>query len=292
MNSRIIVVTSLLFLLAISPSPAFAQTAGVINEVLVHPSPGGKEWVEFYVSDSNALRTYWIDDDNNFTDDSGGSVKKSLETILQGNDDKHFFIELSSSMFNNTEDMVVLFNAEGAIVDQIKYTEGPGYDVTFGRVPDGTGSFFLLESATKGSPNSGQKPDPTDPPEPTAKPTKATTTVSVSEPQEVNTSTRRTSSSTTTTTANTVSSPSPTRIGVSITPRQSSISARIASPGAFPTAILGAKTTADPTRIPLPSLPVKVKGASSTPELFTILGAGFIIACGVIVFIRKVRQKE
>lgn len=288
MYSRISIVISLLVLLAVFPSKISAQSAGVINEVLVHPSPGGKEWVEFYVSDSNGVKTYWIDDDTSFTEDSGGSVKKSLETLVQGNDDKHFFIELTGSMFNNTEDMVVLFNSEGVIVDQIKYTDGPGYDVTFGRTPDGTGSFYLLESATKGSPNSGQKPAPTDPPEPTAKPTKAISSVSISAPQEVNTSTRRASS---TTDANTIIIPSATRSVLSSTPRQSSSSARTASQGAFPTAILGANTTSEPTRIPLPSLPVNVQGVSSTPALFTILGAGFIIACGVIVFVRKIRQK-
>lgn len=292
MYSRIIIVASLLFLLVFFPSRVSAQTAGVINEVLVHPSPGGKEWVEFYVSDSNALKTYWIDDDNNFTDDNGGSAKKSLESILQGNDDKHFFIELTGSMFNNSEDMVVMFNAEGAIVDQIKYTDGPGYDVTFGRVPNGTGSFYLLESPTRGGLNSGQKPAPTDEPEPTPKPTKATTTVVVSDPQEVNTSTRRTSPSSSNAVTNTVRVPTPTRSTTSITPRPSSTSAQVASRGAFPTAILGAKTTAGPTRIPLPSLPVKVQGASSAPALFTIVGAGFIIACGLIVFVRKLRHQR
>lgn len=291
MYSRILIVVSLLFLLVFSPSVVSAQNAGVLNEVLVHPSAGGKEWVEFYVADSNALRSYWIDDDTSFTEDSGGSAKKSLESILQGNDDKHFFIELTGSMFNNSEDMVVLFNSEGTIVDQIKYTDGPGYDVTFGRIPNAAGSFYLLESPTRGGPNSGQKPAPTDEPEPTPKPTKATTTVVVSDPQEVNTSTRRSSPTSANTVTNTVRIPTPTR-SVSTTPRSSSTSAQVASRGAFPTAILGAKTTAGPTKIPLPSLPVRVQGASSAPALFTILGAGFIIACAVVLFIKKLKAQE
>jgi hypothetical protein len=283
MHSLLIIVVSLLFLLVVFPLKAFAASPVIINEVLVHPSAGGKEWVEFYVTDSTDIKSYWLDDDADFASDSGGSAKKSLETVLLGNDNQHYFIEFSGSMFNNTEDMVVLYNKDGVIVDQIKYNDGPGYDVTFGRTPDGTGGLYILGNPTRGSPNSGPRPTVTPTPEPTAKPTKAPTATKEPEAQP----TARTATRATATPK--VSSPTPAR---ATTPKVSSTSAKQASQGAFPTAILGAQTTAGPTRIPLPSIPVKVQGASNTPALFTILGAGFIIACAVIVFIKKLRSAK
>lgn len=280
MYSRLIIVVSLLFLLVAAPVTVFAQSPVVINEVLVHPSAGGKEWVEFYVTDGAAVQTYWIDDDSEFTNETG-SAKKSLETVLQGNDSQHFFIELNGAMFNNTEDMVVLFNAQGEVVDQLKYTEGPGYDVTFGRTPDGTGGFSMLNNMTRGSTNSGPKPTMTPTPMPTDKPTKAATNDATETPSS--------SKSTSTPTVRATATPFPTR-KVSVAPKVSTTSAKRSSQSAYPTAILGASTKVSPTRYPLPSIPVKVQGASNTPALFTILGGGGIIACAVVVFLKKLRQ--
>lgn len=286
MYSHLIIVVSILFLLVFVPSKAFAESPVVLNEILVHPSAGGKEWVEFYVNDSSNLKTYWIDDDNDFSSETG-SPKKKLDTIQQGNDGQHYFIELSGSMFNNSSDMVVLFDEAGTIVDQIQYNDGPGYDVTFGRTPDGTGKMVILGSATRGSPNSGPRPTATPTPAPTAKPTKVPT--STREPEESVPTTRTTA--TRSPTSRIVASPSPIQPKATNPPPVSSGSAKQASQGAYPTAILGAKVTGGPTRIPLPSLPVKVQGASNTPALFTILGAGFIIASAVVVFIKKLRQQ-
>lgn len=289
MYSRLSIVASLLFILVFLPHKTFAAGPVVVNEVLVHPSAGNKEWVEFYVTDATDLETYWIDDDASFANDGGefGSPKKSLETVVQGNEN-HYYIEMSGSMFNNAEDKVVLFKADGSIVDQIQYSDGPGYDVTFGRTPNATGGFYMLASATKGSANSGPQPTAAPTAIPTAKPTK--TPAATSEPAQVQgASTVRSTAKRATPTKNLTPIPSPTK-KLSPTPKVASTSAvKQASKSAFPTSVLGLNTTPQPTRIPLPSIPVKVQGASNTPALFTILGAGFIIACAVIVFIKKLR---
>lgn len=48
-----------------------------INEVVVHPSSGGYEWVEFYNPDHLNINQYYIDDDTDFTNDIG-SQKKTI----------------------------------------------------------------------------------------------------------------------------------------------------------------------------------------------------------------------
>ncbi len=290
MQSLLIILGSLLVLLVSVPNQAYAAGPVSLNEVLTHPNAGSKEWVEFYVTDSSNLKNYWIDDDADFASDEGGSAKKSLDGVIAGSDSQHYYIELSASMFNNDGDTVVLFNPNGSIADQLTYTDGPGYDVAMGRYPDGTGSFAYLSNPTRGSANAGPMPTATDEPEPTAKP--AVTQVASSNQTQSGSTISRTTATRTPTTR--VSSPtsSPRISGVPISPRSVSPSAKVASRGAYPTAVLGAKTKAnEPTRIPLPSIPMKVKGASSAPALFTILGAGFIIACAVLLFLKKLKQR-
>src|SRR3712207_6768876 len=103
-----------IFVLAF-PAKLYAQTAISINEFSPHPGSGGKEWVEFYNNGDVDMTGYWIDDDTNFSDDAGGSTKKSLAGVSEVADSLYVF-ELSSSMFNNSGDFVVLFDASGTIV--------------------------------------------------------------------------------------------------------------------------------------------------------------------------------
>lgn len=271
-------------ILALVPAKTYAAGPVVLNEVLVHPSAGGKEWVEFYVTDASELKSYWIDDDTDFANDIG-SAKKSLDSVLQGNTSQHYFIELSASMFNNSGDTIVLFKSDGTVVDQLSYSDGPGYDVTVGRTPDVSGSFHYLSTATRGSPNSSPRPTVTPTPQPTETPTKQP--VSTKEP----TATTR-ASNTSAPTVRATRVPSPTVPKVSPTLKAASVSAKTktASNGAYPTAILGINATAEPTRIPLPSIPVKVKSASNTPAIATLFGAAFIIACAILLIVKKMRK--
>src|SRR5258706_12428458 len=157
------------FLLSFSPitAPVFASSLK-INEVLVHPGSGNSEWVEIYNPDKTDISSFYIDDDTDFNSDTGNSSKKIL-TGIQGTDTQFPYFELTSSMFNNNGDNVVLFDNNGIMLDQYLYLKDPGIDVSLGRSPDGTGEIMLLAAATKGMANSQMQPSPT--PTPTKVPT-------------------------------------------------------------------------------------------------------------------------
>ena len=144
-----------------------------INEFLVHPSSELNEWIEFYNPEHIDLSGYFIDDDTDFSNDSGGSKMKKLEGI--SSDADYAVFEYSSSMFNNSGDSVVLFSPEGNIVDQYTYSDDPGNDISIGRSPDTTGGFVVLQSPTKGDTNANPKPSPTLSPTKTPTPTKVPT---------------------------------------------------------------------------------------------------------------------
>ena len=159
-----------LSLLILSQFITLVSAQVVINEV----SPfSDTEWVELYNASESAeyLKTYFLDDDASFESDEKSKDKKSLAGINLSNTTYPVF-EGFSAFFNNPGDTVVLFDANGNIKDQYIYSENYGDNLTFGRNPDQTGSFVLLESATKGSKNSGIKasPNPTPSISPTPKP--------------------------------------------------------------------------------------------------------------------------
>lgn len=158
---RSIVVFGITILFLWFPSNIFAQV--VINEFLPDASP---EWVEFYNSSDSAeyIKSYYLDDDTDFTSDAGSSSKKVLSELNISNV-TFPYIEISSFL-NNSGDFVVLFNSDGALIDQYQYSSNPGSGVSIGRYPDRTGSFDVLSSPTKGTANSA--PVPTSTPTPAA----------------------------------------------------------------------------------------------------------------------------
>lgn len=268
----------------------YAQSSVTINEVLVHPSPGGGEWIEVYNPNGIDLKSYWVDDDTNFGSDSGSSGKKSFESV-QGSTGQYVVLDLSSALFNNTGDIVVLFDGSGTIVDQVQYGEDPRTDVTIGRTPNGTGNFYLLSSATKGSQNSGPKAPPTEPPPPTAKPTKVTVQEVQSVTTVARTQTNPNSVATTRSTATPI--PSPTPVRVSVTPKIASVSAgKIASKSAYPSAVLGVQSvTTDKNILPKPTDKVFGQKAASISPLSLVLGLMAIAGCGILVYFKKWKGK-
>jgi len=154
------ILLSVLILLIISSSYISAQV--VINEVFPNP-PGeesGAEWVELYNLDgevaSLANCTLYLDDDY----DPQKVVFNSDDFV-----DKFKVILWDGSWLNNqgdqlrlvcesNSDLVSYGNAAGFII------EAPEEDTTFGRTPDGTGNFSLLETPTLGDYNSGPPPTP------------------------------------------------------------------------------------------------------------------------------------
>lgn len=153
----------------LSPATVFAETKPLINEFLPHPASGSKEWVELYNPDGIDINSYWLDDDTNFSEDSGNSDKKSLSEVSSINGHPYDVFEVSS-MFNNDGDSVVLFGPDGALLDQFTYTKDPE-SYSIGRSPDLTGGFTVLASVSKGSANSAPLPTATMTPAATVKPT-------------------------------------------------------------------------------------------------------------------------
>jgi hypothetical protein len=269
-----------------------ADTHVTINEVFVHPSSGTKEWVEFFNPDGVDLANYWIDDDTSFTDDAGGSSKKSLASLAQGKDASHPYIE-TSSMFNNSGDFVVLFDSNGNVVDQYQYTSDPGSDVPIGRSPDGSGDFHVLASATQGDSNTTPQPTntPTQPLQPTAtntpKPTHTPTPTKIPTPTKTPTSTATKSIGA----AN--DSKSFSHIDSSL--EGAELSADDIS--GMPTALLGSSISATRSISPMKKAgkeEVLVKGSATKTNQITaiifIVGAVFLLACGILVY-WKVRKK-
>lgn len=161
-------------------SPVLAADV-VLNEFLAHPGTGNPEWVEFSHASESAeyLKSYYLDDDSSFTIDSGNSPKKSLTSLNIANP-AFPFIVLTSSIFNNDGDSVVLFDASGMIIDQYTYYESPGSDISIGRYPDQSGGFSILSSATQGQANGVPAATPTPTSGPTSTPTNTPTPTTVS----------------------------------------------------------------------------------------------------------------
>ena len=277
--SYLISVFVLVLCLFFSPS-AHADSKTVINEFLAHPSSGDKEWVELYVPEGVDVTNYWIDDDTDFTSDTGSSSKKQITSIVQGSDSRHVVFELSSSIFNNSGDTVALFASDGTLVDHYDYASDPGTDVAIGRTPDATGDFQVLSFATRGSPNSNPKPPdtptpaPTDKPTPTSKPTVTPKPIkSAAVPSSAIDKSILADSTVVSNEKKIVSSPT-----------------RFASNGAYPTAILGASTKTNEKKfVNKFKQPVLVKGASSAlPQIVAVcVGGLLLLGCGILLYLKK-----
>lgn len=258
---------------------AFADSGIVINEALVHPSTGNKEWVELYTSGTD-VTNYWLDDDTDFVSDTGGSSKKQISNPIVGADIHHVVFELSSSMFNNDGDTIALFSPDGQLVDSYQYTKDPGVDISIGRTPDVSGDFSVLSSATRGSANSISKPTVTPTPEPTAKPTK--------EPK----ATKMPSSSSTK--SDTSDSRDASFVGGDVAASNNETSydtpdGSTASLEARPTSILGIATKAAEKKRskPLPTVMVKGTTHDVMPLVLTSFGGLFLLSCGILIYLKK-----
>ena len=267
-------------------SRVYADGQPVLNEFLVHPSTGDKEWVELYVPDGVDVTNYWIDDDIDFASDTGSSGKKQITSVVQGSDGRHIVYELTSSMFNNNGDTVALFSPDGTLIDQYHYTDDPGSDISIGRTPDATGDFQVLISATRGSPNSYPKPSetptpvPTDKPTPTPKP--AATQKPAKNPTLANNSVTK------------ASALSDTAIGSDLK-KNLVPTVKTGSNSAYPTSILGASTKSAERKITrTPTKPVLVKGITSTmPQIIAVSIGGLLLAgCGILLYLKRIRKHE
>ncbi len=286
---------AILILGIVYPRHAFAETKVIINELLPHPPSGSKEWVELYNPDGADISGYWLDDDSNFSEDTGNSDKKNLSELSSISGHPYDVFEVSS-MFNNDGDSVVLFAPDGAILDQFTYTKDPE-SYAIGRSPDVMGNFVVLASSSKGSANSDPLPTATITPSPTLKPTatpkvptpsNSPTPIKTPTPTKISTNTGKTTADDTD----------------SITKTSDDEFEEIDLSG-VPTAILGIGTKAAEKKASSVTAKSKkntkplVKDFSDSEKqgfpfhiVFLSLGGVLLIGCAILIFIKKKRMRE
>lgn len=258
----------------------------MINEFLVDPISPNKEWVEIYNPDSVDLRDYWFDDDRSFTDDSGSQSKKPFSS-LQTTTAKYIVLEFSSFLNNADGDFVVLFTPDGIEIDYTQYAKSPGKNITIGRYPDGIGDFGIMQTSTKGAPNSEivllptatptPTPSPTKSPTPTKTPTLTKTPTTV--PTKIPTSTK---------------TPTPTT-NKTVAETNSDFLNDLASGRDVPTAVLGERTeqiSKTPTLMPIGAKETKAKGVREFSSVFIVIGSLLLLGCAILVFFRIEKQKN
>jgi len=152
-----------MFVFLLSFGIANAQV--VINEVSPASSP---EWVELY---KTAEGEFSFDGCTLFLhDDESTTQKVTFSTSdLFGADEKYKQVSWTSSWLNNGGDTVIL-KCEIQL-DRVTYGSGITSTKSYGRIPDGTGDFTILDEATPGSSNSPSLPTPTPTPTPEPQPT-------------------------------------------------------------------------------------------------------------------------
>ncbi|MDO8451488.1 MAG: VanZ family protein [bacterium] len=209
----------------------FRVSAGVvINEFLPNPSTDANEWVELYNtgSDSIDLSTYSLED-------AVGSNKAltGLGSISPGGFAVYEYSGGDGWLNNGSGDTLFLKDSSGTNIDQYEYLSDPGDGITFGRYPDGTGSFIVLSGVSRGGANSAP---------PTSTPTSTLTPTPIP-PTETPTPTPQSDSPTSTPTSTTAptntptSTPTPTSAlsSATATPTKSSAKTPTVSPSKPPT---------------------------------------------------------
>lgn len=268
-------------------SPIYAADIK-INEAVVHPSSGGHEWVEFYNPDHINITQYYIDDDTDFINDVGSS-KKQLSAI-QGSDTDFPYVDLTSSMFNNDGDSVVLFDTNGNVIDQYTYTKDPGENISFGRNPDGSGDFSFLTSATQGQQNASGQATPTLSPTKTLTPTHTPVPSRMPTPSHTPTP-KKTETPTPASKTKLTSIPTSSQSFTS-NKNTSSLDPTIeddlslSASDSSQEAVLAASISAKPT--PIAKLKVLVKAATKKtnylPFIFSSIGGVCLLLCGILIY--------
>lgn len=157
--SKLSVVILFLFL-SFFPERAFA--ALYINEFSSSTNP---DWVEIYNSDPTSvdLTNYSVKDASTNSHALSGSIGGNSFITFDWNDN-----------LNNGGDTIKLF-LNDSLVDEVVYgangTAAPTGSQTAGRIPDGSPTWALFTTATKGSTNNSPTVAPTPTPTPTAIPT-------------------------------------------------------------------------------------------------------------------------
>jgi hypothetical protein len=142
------------------PVPTTVSGKVMINEVLIRPhydwegegkSNTGDEFIELYnVGDSSVFLGGWRLDD--ILD--GGSRPYILPGMtLEPGDHVAFFRSRTHISLNDSGDSVHLLTPNGQIIDQIRYLRVRAYNLSYGRLPDGSAQLVYDLWPTPGGPN-------------------------------------------------------------------------------------------------------------------------------------------
>lgn len=156
MSSKKVYIYLTLLIFFIFPQKANAQV--IINEI-----NASEEWVELYKETQEALS---LDGCTIYFQDTK-SQDKSLtisDNFLEGENYKVIFT--GKSVLSNSDPDTVSLECSTFSIDPVSYLNNISTK-SYARVPNGTGSFFMITQITRGTKN----PDPTPEPTPTPSPT-------------------------------------------------------------------------------------------------------------------------
>jgi hypothetical protein len=128
-----------------TPVPTWIPGRVVINEVLIRPRydwegtggvTTGDEFIELYNKGPSDVyvRGWWLDDGEN-----QGSRPYDLPGVtIQAGGYAVFFRSKTRIALNDSGDIVRLMDPDGKLIDQIRYTKVKAYNLSYGRLPDGS----------------------------------------------------------------------------------------------------------------------------------------------------------
>jgi len=143
-----------------TPTPTGIPGRVVINEVLIRPhydwnrsgkADLGDEFIELYNAGPGPVDLMgWILDDV----PGGGARPYSIPAkIIQPGTGVAFFRSQTRISLNDAGDVVRLLSPDGRLIDQIQYIRVRAYNLSYGRLPDGSPDFVYALWPTPGSRN-------------------------------------------------------------------------------------------------------------------------------------------
>lgn len=169
-----------IFLLIYFSTPAYASEAPKLNEVLANPASGQNEWVEIYAPGVANLNGYYLQDKNDY---NNNTTNKILDSAQHCGD--YFIYEHSEGWLNNTgQESIYLYDQNNTLIDSHLDWTAPAEGKTIGRIPDGTGDWKETKEPTKCSQNieDVSTPAPTSTPTPSQTPSPTSTATATDTP--------------------------------------------------------------------------------------------------------------
>ncbi|HUS84899.1 MAG TPA: lamin tail domain-containing protein [Anaerolineales bacterium] len=143
-----------------TPVPTWVPGKIVINEVLIRPhydweGTGGINPMDEFIELLNLgpfavnLRGWWLDD----IADAGSAPYKLPGVTIRPGEFVAFFRSRTRIALNDGGDSVRLLSPDARVIDQISYLRVRAYNLSYGRLPDGSGHLYYGLWPTAGEPN-------------------------------------------------------------------------------------------------------------------------------------------